>query len=86
MKNAKVPGEYASMYYLRELDLKPALLSDYPHRLSLSQCRELYRRGWLFHRREDALRAREIMKRAYIYASVVAKGADSIFFDRLLKV
>lgn len=70
------------MFYLRELDLKPERLKKYPYPLSPAQCDELYVRGWLFHSREDALRVREIMRKAYVHAVVSAKGSDSILFDR----
>lgn len=84
MKQSKVPKEYAGLFYFRDLDLRPERLSDYPYSLSVEQCRELYARGWLFHSREDALRVREIMRRAYIQAVACAKGSDAILFDRPL--
>lgn len=77
-----VPDAYADFYYLRDVDLKPKRLGDYPFGLSLEQCRKLYAQGWLFHTRKDALRVREVMRRAYINEVMGLKGADSILFNR----
>lgn len=77
-----IPVGYESLYYLSGLDLKPKRLGDYPSSLSLERCRELYNQGWLFHTREDALRVREVMKRAYVNEVMTVKGVDNILFNR----
>lgn len=77
--------EYEDLYYLGGLDLKPKRLGNYPHDLSLEQCGELYKQGWLFHTREDALRVREVMRCAYINEVITVKGADCILFNRPLR-
>lgn len=77
-----IPAEYENLYYLSGLDLKPKRLGDYLFSLSLERCQELYNQGWLFHTREDALRVREVMRRAYINEVMALKGADNILFDR----
>lgn len=77
--------EYEDLYYLGDLDLKPKRLGNYPHDLSLERCRQLYKQGWLFHTSEDALRVREVMRRAYINEAIALKGADSILFNRPLR-
>lgn len=80
-----IPVGYENLYYLSGLDLKPKRLGDYPFSLSLERCRELYNQGWLFHTREDALRVREVMKRAYINEVMTVKGVDNILFNRPLR-
>ena len=77
-----IPVEYEDLYYLGDLDLKPKRLGDYPFGLSLGQCRKLYAQGWLFHTRKEALRVREVMRRAYINEVMALKGADNILFNR----
>lgn len=83
-KKTHVPKEFASLYYLRGLDLMPEPFRNYPHEMDIEQCRRLYRQGWLFHDCEDALRVREIMRRAYVDGVMRAKGGDNILFDRPL--
>lgn len=80
-----IPVGYENLYYLSGLDLKPKRLEDYPFSLSLERCRELYNQGWLFHTREDALRVREVMKRAYVNEVMTVKGVDNILFNRPLR-
>ena len=84
MKKTNVPDAYADFYYLRGIDLHAERLGDYPLRLSLEQCQELYNQGWLFHTKEDALRVRETMRRAYVNEVMNVKGSDSITFNRPL--
>lgn len=80
--SSHIPAEYENLYCLSSLDLKPKRLGDYPFGLSLGQCRKLYAQGWLFHTLEEALRVREVMRRAYINEVMALKGADNILFDR----
>ena len=82
---SRIPPEYENLYYLSCLDLKPKRLGDYPFGLSLERCRELYNQGWLFHTREDAMRVREVMKRAYVNEVMTVKGVDNILFNRHLR-
>ena len=84
MKENNIPAEFADFYYLSDFDLGPKRLGDYPGHLSLDQCRNLYHIGWLFHTREDALRVREVMRRAYVSHVMEIKGSDSIIFKRPL--
>lgn len=84
MKENNIPAEFADFYYFGDFDLLPKRLGDYPGHLSLDQCRNLYHIGWLFHTREDALRAREVMRRAYVCHVLTIKGSDSIIFRRPL--
>lgn len=70
-----IPTEFAGFFYLRGADLLPEVLGEtYPHSLTIKQCRALYKNGWLFHSREDALRIREVMKRAYVCEVIRIKG------------
>lgn len=77
MKN-NVPEEFADFYYLRELDLYPERLGDLPYYMGIEQCREFYKQGWLFHTREDAMRVREVMVRAYISEVMRLKGSQGV--------
>lgn len=84
-KKSNIPAEFADMFYLREIDLMPERLGENKSvRLNLEKCRELYRQGWLFHNREDALRSRETMRCAYVDTVMRIKGSDNILFDRPL--
>lgn len=84
MVQNNIPAEFADFYYLREIDLFPERLGDYPHLLGVEQCRKFYNLGWLFHTREDALRAREVLRQAYITHVMAIKGSDNIVFKRPL--
>lgn len=84
MKKNNIPAEFADFYYLSDFDLLPKRLGDYPGYLRLDKCRNFYNLGWLFHTREDALRAREVMRRAYVSHVMAIKGSDSIIFKRPL--
>lgn len=80
-----IPAKYKNLYYLGDLDLMPKRLVEYPSGLSLERCRELYNKGWLFHTREDALRVREVMRRAYVNGVMEIKGSECILFKRFMR-
>lgn len=84
MNQIDIPAEFADFYFLRDFDLLPERLGDTSRSLSLTRCRELYSRGWLFHSREDALRVREVMRRAYVDHVMAVKGSDNVIFNRPL--
>lgn len=84
MKENNIPAEFADFYYFGDFDMSPKRLGDYHGHLSLDQCRNLYHLVWLFHTREDALRAREVMRLAYVCHVMAIKGSDSIIFKRPL--
>lgn len=84
MKQNYIPAEFADFYYLRDIDLFPERLGEYPHHLSLDQCRSFYNHGWLFHTREDAMRVREAMMQGYVNHVMAVKGSDNIIFKRPL--
>lgn len=77
-----IPEKYKDFYYLRDIDLNAKRLADYPFSLNEAQCQELYKEGWLFKTHEDAMRVREVMRRAYVNQVMQVKGADSILFKR----
>lgn len=83
-EQSNIPKEFEDLYYLRGLDLYPEQFRDYPNRMSIEQCRAMYRQGWLFHSCDDALRVREIMRRAYVDGVMACKGSDNILFKRPL--
>lgn len=84
MKQNNIPAEFADYYYLRSIDLFPERLGDHHLHMGINQCREFYKRGLLFHTREDAMRSREAMMRGYIAEVVRLKGSVNIRFDRPL--
>lgn len=84
-KATHIPAEYEGLYYLGDMDLMPKRLRDYPSCLGIERCQMLYEQGWLFHTREDALRVRETMRRAYINDVMAIKGSDNILFNRPLQ-
>lgn len=75
--------KYAGYYYLRSFDLRPERLDENcPCDMGEAFCEELNAQGLLFRTREDALRVREVMLRAYVNEVMAVKGADSILFKR----
>lgn len=62
-KTAQYP-EYAQLYILRDFDLLPEMLADYPTFMNRELAKDLTELGLIFNTKEEALAARELMLKA----------------------
>lgn len=56
--------QFAQFYILRDFDLRPEKLEDYPTFMNLDLASELREAGLLFKTKDEALKARELMLKA----------------------
>ena len=56
--------QFAQFYILRDFDLRPEKLEDYPTFMNLALASELTEAGLLFETKDEALKARELMLKA----------------------
>lgn len=56
--------QFAQFYILRDFDLRPEKLEDYPTFMNLDLASELTEAGLLFKTKDEALKARELMLKA----------------------
>lgn len=70
---ADIPSKFSNFYYLREIDLHPERLGEFPpFQMEEWQCEEFLKQGFLFPSYEEADRARTVMLEAYFNTSNIS--------------
>ena len=68
--NTDIPSKFLNFFYLREIDLHPERLGEFPpFPMEEWQCEEFYKQGFLFKTREEAEKVRSVMVNAYLNTS-----------------